>query len=764
MLVRLKKIDTVSYIYEIDSIIKVYESFLHDTKYIVVLDNDDKPIGVIYKSDVKKNVSNVKDFFTKRLIVVNQDKKPDEIERIIFDVAKEQIDVVVSVDDEGKFKGVWEKIVCEHADFYEKYIFVKQAGYSIANWITNYYGQDAVIGIHSWSEYTELLIKDLENSGIKIKFICQSGGNNRGVWGNKVEKSFADISRNEIDECDLIINTFMSLQKQVEYLYCLHKNCNCVVNLYDIVNELYSYERDAGYMLRVANIIASSGRKVYIFDYPRLSEQKGRSEREDILLKNNLNVRTLQDKISKEHDDVEQIVMPALNKARKKFIDKEIDYKTFVDLYPQMTEKSIANIRYAGNTCILYDMSSPYVNIKNGNRVTIAPQYMQDQSVRRKIHIFGKSWIFGYHCADEYTIPSFVQRISNENGLGYYVYNHGIPGLREDMIANLMYEMDNKLPKDEIFVLIHMFGDYGNMYNKRVAQESGYVNELSSNRPHEYGEIWIDSGHIGEDGSEMLARQVVSSICGEGKTVPGVFKNKFNTCAGRTIYRYNSEDQISLWADMPEFKEYERYISEHKQRIGAIVMNCNPFTLGHRYLIETASKQCDKLYIFVVEEDKSIFTFKDRLELVKKGVRDLKNVTVLESGKFIISALTFPGYFSKSITNNISVDTSDDLMLFAKHIAKILGINVRFAGEEPFDLITKQYNESMRQLLPKYDIEFVEIPRKEVGDKVISASRVRKLLQEDNLDEIRELVPETTFEYLKSNIDVLKEKINAQEK
>ena len=63
-------------------------------------------------------------------------------------------------------------------------------------------------------------------------------------------------------------------------------------------------------------------------------------------------------------------------------------------------------------------------------------------------------------------------------------------------------------------------------------------------------------------------------------------------------------------------------------------MNCNPFTLGHRYLIEQASEKVDHLYVFVVEEDKSFFPFSDRIGLVKKGTADLKNITVKPSGKY----------------------------------------------------------------------------------------------------------------------------------
>ena len=192
---------------------------------------------------------------------------------------------------------------------------------------------------------------------------------------------------------------------------------------------------------------------------------------------------------------------------------------------------------------------------------------------------------------------------------------------------------------------------------------------------------------------------------------------------------------------------------------GAIVMNCNPFTLGHRYLIETAAGMVDHLYVFVVEEDKSIFKFSDRLEMVKQGTADLSNVSVLPSGRFILSSQTLPGYFTKAEFKDAYLNASDDLEFFMQ-IASALDITVRFVGEEPIDQYTRQYNDSMRNTLPKYGFEFIEIPRKTVAsgsDVVISASRVRKLLEERDYAGVKEIVPETTYNYLGDKLDMIKE-------
>jgi [citrate (pro-3S)-lyase] ligase len=205
-----------------------------------------------------------------------------------------------------------------------------------------------------------------------------------------------------------------------------------------------------------------------------------------------------------------------------------------------------------------------------------------------------------------------------------------------------------------------------------------------------------------------------------------------------------------------ELADYKALLKQTREntigRIGAVVMNCNPFTLGHRWLVEYAARQVKYLYIFTVEENKSIFPFADRFELIKQGIADLPNVTVLPSGKFIISSITFTDYFSKSEIQDKVIDPTEDVRLFAEEIAPVLGITVRFAGEEPLDKVTKQYNDAMRRILPEYGVSFEEIPRKETGGAVVSASHVRALLETapfaEVVDQLAQLVPATTLAYL----------------
>lgn len=144
-------------------------------------------------------------------------------------------------------------------------------------------------------------------------------------------------------------------------------------------------------------------------------------------------------------------------------------------------------------------------------------------------------------------------------------------------------------------------------------------------------------------------------------------------------------------------------INTNKKRIAAIVMNANPFTLGHQYLIEKASKENDILHLFIVSEDKSIVPFAVRKKLIKEGTSHLNNIIYHDSGPYIISSSTFPSYFQKDEKDVIESHANLDIEIFVK-IAKVLNINVRYIGEEPTSLVTGIYNQMMKKKLPENGI------------------------------------------------------------
>lgn len=181
---------------------------------------------------------------------------------------------------------------------------------------------------------------------------------------------------------------------------------------------------------------------------------------------------------------------------------------------------------------------------------------------------------------------------------------------------------------------------------------------------------------------------------------------------------------------------------------GAIIANCNPFTNGHLYLVEEAAKQCDILHLFILSEDRSVFPAADRICLVKAATKHLPNVIVHPTGPYLISAATFPDYFIKETQRVHEINCRLDVAVFAQRFAKAMNICKRFVGTEPYCGVTSAYNRQMQLELPRYGIEFVEIPRLESLGAAVSASRVRELLNRGELEAVRSLVPQTTYFYL----------------
>lgn len=184
---------------------------------------------------------------------------------------------------------------------------------------------------------------------------------------------------------------------------------------------------------------------------------------------------------------------------------------------------------------------------------------------------------------------------------------------------------------------------------------------------------------------------------------------------------------------------------------GAVVVNCNPFSRGHRYLIESSARQVDNLYVFVVCEDRSVFPFEARYRLVGEGTRDIANVLLLDTSHYQISSATFPTYFLKRDDSVARIQMELDLTLFATRIAPFFGISHRFVGSEPHCALTAGYNETMKRILPGYGIELTEVPRVETSTGVISASRVRDMIARNDWTLLDDYLPPTTVAYLASD-------------
>lgn len=215
------------------------------------------------------------------------------------------------------------------------------------------------------------------------------------------------------------------------------------------------------------------------------------------------------------------------------------------------------------------------------------------------------------------------------------------------------------------------------------------------------------------------------------------------------------ENNVVLMENRPDgLQNYLNRLLKYKvkgQIISSIVMNGNPFTLGHKYLIERASKESDHLHVFVLSTDESSFPYEVRMKLIKDGTKDINNITIHEGGNYIISNATFPTYFIKEKSDIIRLHTTLDSKIFGRMIAPSLGINRRYIGEEPYCDTTNQYNQALKLILPKYGVKVIEISRKETEKGYISASKVRKAIQRGEMEKIRSLVPNSTYVFLISD-------------
>lgn len=261
--------------------------------------------------------------------------------------------------------------------------------------------------------------------------------------------------------------------------------------------------------------------------------------------------------------------------------------------------------------------------------------------------------------------------------------------------------------------------------------------------------VAVDDAHKGEAIANTLVSHLISHANQEGYSCIKLFTKPKN----RQLFESLS---FRLLAEAPEAILMETGIGGISNTVkalkktkedgerGVVVMNCNPFTLGHRYLIEQAAKQVERLYVMVVREDCSLFAYTERKAMVEQGVADIENVTVIDGSDYAISRATFPTYFLKRLDDAADTQMLLDLDLFRRHIAPALGATVRFVGTEPTDQLTRRYNQLMHEALT--DVR--EIERLTKDGNAVSASRVRKAMEQGDMNTIRQLVPPTTLPYI----------------
>lgn len=267
----------------------------------------------------------------------------------------------------------------------------------------------------------------------------------------------------------------------------------------------------------------------------------------------------------------------------------------------------------------------------------------------------------------------------------------------------------------------------------------------------------IDEEYQGQGLTNMLVSEMIKRVYMTGEMNVFIFTKpakefEFNKLGFYTIVKTGDVLFLEKRSDgiASYLKSLERKRVEGK-RIASIVMNLNPFTLGHKSLIRKASEENDHVHVFIVREDKSVFPYDVRLDLLRKGCAEFKNITIHEGSEYIISSATFPTYFIKSKDEIPEIYARVDATVFAEYIAKTLNINKRYVGSEPLSKTTSMYNSVLKDVLGGHGIEVIEMERSQAEGRAISASYVRNYIREGRLEEAFKLLPETTIEFLRSD-------------
>ena len=265
--------------------------------------------------------------------------------------------------------------------------------------------------------------------------------------------------------------------------------------------------------------------------------------------------------------------------------------------------------------------------------------------------------------------------------------------------------------------------------------------------------IAVDDDHQGEGLTATVLTQLRQDAFRDGYTHLFLYTKPKNRYQFQSLFFYpiaETQDVLLMENQQNGIGQFLNTLPTETsgEIVGAAIMNCNPFTKGHRYLIETAARECDRLYVFVLSEDKSEFSAADRMEMVKRGTADLANVTVLPTGPYLISSATFPTYFLKDREQAESIHCLLDIAIFTQYYVPKFNITRRYVGTEPLSPMTAQYNAALQAHLPKKGIELREIPRLEKNGAPVSASKVRALLQNKDFEALQDLLPETTYTYL----------------
>ncbi|WP_156968243.1 adenylyltransferase/cytidyltransferase family protein [Desulfobacter vibrioformis] len=394
------------------------------------------------------------------------------------------------------------------------------------------------------------------------------------------------------------------------------------------------------------------------------------------------------------------------------------------------------------NYMVNEDCENKFVRVINGYRQN--PRKALNENAN-SIYVFGSSHVYSIYCRQESTLTALLEKEINDPNI--HVYNRGV--LAADSMNSAFAILDTEISKGDM-VILYGLSPLSEGEKIKIKNEVDFLDlaEIFI-RPHNYGDVFYDSRHLTPAGNKIVAKFLAKAV--KENLATGITKDSFSEkeknifqkidhCRYRAAIRYVDDG----------FPDYIKSLkSKYKPgNNGIAAMNCNPFTLGHKYLVSTAAKMVDTLYVFVLEEDKSYFSFKQRFQMIKEGLKEITNVELVPSGKFLVSSFTFPDYFSKEEIFNPAMDVDYDFELFIDYIAPALNLASRFIGNEPFCQTTRTHSEIMKKTLPPKGISVIEIERLENEFGPISASKVRELIKNKEFEKLDSFLPRTSLDLL----------------
>ena len=403
---------------------------------------------------------------------------------------------------------------------------------------------------------------------------------------------------------------------------------------------------------------------------------------------------------------------------------KEFYGEYYTPEYAEMVGKHCNQIVQSPVYCRLKDCEEPYFHVTNGERLTVG----QPEEACQTIWFFGPCLMIGTYVEDKHTIESYLQGMLNlEDGRPVRVVNCGC---NETAYQEIVHILSSSVKPGDIVV---MFLD------NQVYPGTHPVDLMELYDAWNIPCAWLMDNplHCNHRVNELIARELLNRMKADG-----VLRRNGEPDPGNGSLLDSSHAMKALYLDTCLYD----FHYQEGMRIGEVSMHGNPFTRGHRYLIETSSKKVDRLFVFLVEDETGYYSFAERYAMAVDGTRDLKNVRVVPSGPFQGTRNVIAAYFIHSEQAAIEESAQAAARTYAESIALPLHITYCFLGEEPTNPQTRYFAELKKKFIAPYGIQGITIPRLEAGGNPISASTARKALLENDLDTLKATLPETTIQ------------------